>query len=78
MPHPKPNEVYAADTVVRIKKTGEFARIIAPVYLMDKAFLHYHAEIEGREPGSMWALYHDDIEFEAPPMDQNNFNTGTS
>ena len=35
---------------------------------MGKDFLHYEAEIEGRNPGDIWALYHDDIELECLPV----------
>ena len=67
MAHPKDHEAYPDETVVRIKKTGEFAIIKRRAFLKDgKGFLHYEAEIEGRKPGH-YALYHDDIDVEAWP-----------
>jgi hypothetical protein len=64
--HPKDEDAYKPQTIVSLKKTHEFARIIEPVFLKDcKGFLHYHAEIEGRD--GMWALYHDDIILECLP-----------
>lgn len=66
MAHPKDDEVYPVGTVVRLKKTGQFAIIRKQVFLMDeKNFLHYTGEIEGRE--GMYAIYHDDVELEALP-----------
>lgn len=72
MAHPKDDEVYPADTVVRLKKTGQFVRIIEPVFLKDgRNFLHYHGEIEGRE--GMYAIYHDEVDLEAlPPTEDEN------
>jgi hypothetical protein len=65
--HPKDSEVYPIDTVVRIKKTGEFAIIKDQAFLMNgKNFLHYHGIIEGRGTG-LFALYHSDVELEALP-----------
>ncbi len=66
--HPKDNEVYVVDTVVRLKKTGEFAIIRKVQFMMDgKHFLHYEGEIEGRGSGN-FALYHNDVELEALPV----------
>lgn len=60
---------FLADTIVRLIKTGELARIINPIYIKDgQNFIGlYHAEIEGRKPGTIWALRHDEIELECPP-----------
>ena len=64
--HPKDEEVYPIGTVVRIKKTGQFALIKDVVFLKDgKNFLHYRGEIEGRD--GLFALYHGDVELEALP-----------
>lgn len=66
MAHPRDNEVYPVDTVVRLKKTGQFALIKSHTFLRDgKGFLNYLAEIEGRS--GIFALYHDDLEFECAP-----------
>lgn len=64
MPHPKDSEIYPLNSVVRIKKTGEFAVIKDHTFLKDgKNFLNYLTEIEGR-PKKLYPLYHDDIELE--------------
>lgn len=69
MAHPKDDEVYPIGTVVRLKKTGQFAIIRKQVFLMgEKNFLHYTGEIEGRE--GLYAIYHDDVELEALPPTQ--------
>jgi hypothetical protein len=76
MEHPKDHEVYPVGTVVREIKTGVFWMIIKPVFLMDgKGFLHYLARKEGYEykEGQYHALYHEGVELEAlPPNDQNS------
>jgi hypothetical protein len=65
--HPKDEDTYPVDTVVRIKKTGEFAIIRQVCFqFMGRNFLNYLGEIEGRKPG-LYALYHSDIELEALP-----------
>jgi hypothetical protein len=71
MPHPKDNELFPIDTVVRIRKTGEFAIIKDQVFLSDfnRNFLHYRGIIDGRGE-SMWVLYHDDIELENLPPEK--------
>ena len=62
-------------TVVRLKKTGEFAVIIGHNRMQQRldTFLNYYVEIEGR-PGT-WAAYDDDFELEClsidPPETQN-------
>lgn len=71
MGSPKDENVDPIDTIVRIKRTGEFARISNHGWLrpeIKKYFLHYEAEIECRSP-DIWILYHDDIEFEWPPKE---------
>jgi hypothetical protein len=63
----KDNEIYPLDTVVRIRKTGEFAMIKDQVFLKDdKNFLHYRGIIEGRGDG-LYALYHEEVDLEALP-----------
>lgn len=75
--HPKDSEVYPVDSVVRIKKTGEFAKIMGHNWQKDgKGFLNYYGDIDGRRPGR-WALYHDDIELEALPLEDGEDNRPT-
>lgn len=63
MAYTRDEDVYPPGSIVRLKKTNEFARIKDVVYLKDgKNFLHYHGEIEGRE--GLYALYHNEIELE--------------
>jgi hypothetical protein len=58
---------YPVDTVVRIKRTGQFALITDVFFLKDKRdFLHYLGKIEGRGEGE-YALYKKDIEIECLP-----------
>jgi len=56
-------------TVVRLKKTGEFALIASRNELMGnpESFLNYYLQIEDR-PG-LWAGYDADLELEALPME---------
>jgi hypothetical protein len=62
----KDKDIYRIDTVIRIKKTNQFAIIRQHGFVKDgKRFLHYLGEIEGKE--GLYALYHDDIELEALP-----------
>jgi hypothetical protein len=64
--HPKDSEVYPIGTVVRLLKTGEFARIIDHTFLFEgRNFLHYLGEIEGRE--GRWCLIHGEVELEVLP-----------
>ncbi|SKC84998.1 hypothetical protein [Ohtaekwangia koreensis] len=63
----KDEDTYMIGTVVRLKRTGEFAIIRNRCFLReDKYFLNYLGEIEGR-PGGLYALYHEDIELECLP-----------
>lgn len=65
MPHPKDDEVYSVETVVRILKTNEFAIVKDHTFVKDnRGFLNYLCIIEDRSEG-LYALYHDDIELEA-------------
>lgn len=64
----KDEDVYPEGTVVRLKKTGEFAIIKQVCYLrpeLKKYFMHYLADIEGR--GGPFAVYHNDLELEVLP-----------
>lgn len=66
--HPRDADVYQPGTIVRLKKTGQFVRIIKPVFVKDgKGFLHYLGEIEERE--GQYAIYHQDVELEVLPPD---------
>ena len=65
----KDEDTYPIETVVRIRKTGQFAIIVKKTFLKDgKGFMNYLAQIEGRE--GMYALYHEDIDLEALPLDE--------
>jgi hypothetical protein len=65
--HPKDEDVYPKETVVRIKKTGELALIKDYNFQMNgKGFLNYYGQIEGRGDG-LYALYHGDLDLEALP-----------
>jgi hypothetical protein len=67
MPHPKDYEVYPIGTVVRWKKTGEFAVIKNYTFLKEgRGFLNYLGIIESRGD-KLYALYHDDLELECLP-----------
>lgn len=65
------DNLFKPGTIVRLKKTGEFARIKNVVCLKDQtSFLHYEGEIEGREEGALWAMYPGDIELECLPPEE--------
>lgn len=59
---------YPIGTVVRLKKTGEFALIVGHNLMMDKpdTFLNYYIEIEGK--CGRWVTYDDRIELECFPL----------
>lgn len=60
---------YPLETVVRIKKTGQFAIIKDVVFLKDgKSFLYYRGIIEGK-PEGLYAIFHEDIELEVLPKE---------
>lgn len=60
-------EVYPLRSVVRLKKTGEFAMILDHNFQKDgRGFLNYLASIEGRGVG-LYAVYHNDIDLEHLP-----------
>jgi len=63
----KDEDIYPIDTVVRIKKTGQFAIIKQIAFQFNgRNFLHYLGNIEGRD--GLYALYHDEIDLEALPL----------
>jgi len=64
---------YPIGTIVRLIKTGEFARIIGYNCMMNRpdTFLSYYIEIEGK-PGAMWATYDDRIELECLPFENGH------
>lgn len=67
MAHPKDSEVYPVNTVVRIKKTGQFAIIKQQQFLKDgNGFLNYLGQIEGRGE-ALYAIYHGDVDLENLP-----------
>lgn len=71
-------DTYPIDTVVRIRKTGQFAMIKDRCFLKDgKNFLNYLGIIEGRGEG-LYAIYHEDVELEALPnnIDGSKKETG--
>ncbi len=69
MAHPKDADVYPIDTVVRLKKTGEFAIIKQQTFLMDgRNFLHYLGVIEGRGDG-LYCIIHNEVDLECLPPD---------
>ena len=64
--HPKDDEVYPIGTIVRLKKTGQFARINNVTSLFNgKKFLHYTGE---KDREGQYAIYHRDIELECLPI----------
>jgi hypothetical protein len=70
MPHPKDEDVYPVETIVRIKKTGAFAVIKDHTFQHhSRGFLNYLAEIEGKyNSKGYWVLHHDEIELECLPL----------
>jgi hypothetical protein len=63
----KDEDIYPLDTVVRIKRTGQFAMIKKQQFVKDgKGFLHYLARIEGRGDG-LYCVFHDDVDLEVLP-----------
>jgi hypothetical protein len=60
-------DTYPIETVVRVKKTGQFAIIKKRTFLKDeKNFLHYLAIIEDRGPG-LYCIMHDEVDLECLP-----------
>lgn len=65
MAHPREEEVWPEDSVIRKQKTGEFAIIKQVVRHIGGKFQYYLVEIEGKK-GQYCAL-HDEWELEALP-----------
>jgi hypothetical protein len=65
MAHPREEEVWPVDTVIRDKKTGVFGLIKQQVRMKDGSFQYYLVEIEGRK--GQYCAIHSEWEFEAPP-----------
>jgi hypothetical protein len=62
----KGEDAYSVGTIVRIRKTGQFAIIRKKIFLKEGMnFLHYLGEIEGRE--GLYSLYHEDVDLESLP-----------
>jgi hypothetical protein len=60
--------VYPVDTVVRLKKTGEFALIKNRVFLLNGSILHYEGLIESKGDGKNYYLgRNEDLDLEALP-----------
>ena len=67
----KDEDVYPLETVVRLRRTGEFAIIKSRTFLSplgDYYFLHYLAQIEGRGEG-WYCVFHQDVDLECLPGD---------
>ena len=64
----KDEDTYPLDTVVRIRKTGEFAIIKQKTFQKDgRGFLNYLAVIEGRGD-ALYAVYHENVDLEILPI----------
>jgi hypothetical protein len=63
----KRDKYYPLETVVRIKKTGQFAIIKERVFLMENNFLYYLGIIEGRGEG-LYYLGPNEIDLEVLPL----------
>lgn len=61
-------DVYPIETIVRLKKTGEFAIIKQRTFLNADNFLNYLAIIEGRGENDLYAIYHENVDLEALPV----------
>lgn len=62
----KVKDVYPIGTVIRIRRTGEFAIIKQRTFLNPENFLNYLALIEGRDDG-LYCVFHEDVDLEALP-----------
>ena len=67
----KVQDVYPAETVVRLRKTGQFAIIKQRSFLNSENFLNYLAIIEGRGDG-LYCVFHEDVDLEALPTLQES------
>lgn len=71
MDYLKDEDVWPLDTIVRLKKTHEFARIVSHTWLrpeIPRYFLHYSVEIEDR--GGPWCLLPGEADLECLPLDK--------
>jgi hypothetical protein len=60
-------DAFPVGTVIRIKRTNEFAIIRQQNFLKDrKGFLHYLVEIEDKQ--GLYCALHDDIDLEHLPL----------
>ena len=63
----KDSDVYPVGTVIRIKRSNEFAIIRTHTFQhLGKGFLNYLIEVECKE--GLYCAYHDDIELEHLPV----------
>ena len=59
----KGENAYPIATMIRIRRTGEFAMVTKKTFMMEgRRIMTYLGKIEGRGD-SLYALYHDDIFF---------------
>ena len=60
-------DTYPIGTVVRLRKTGEYAMLLKKSFMKDgKGFMNYLAKVEGKGE-ELYALYHEDIDPEILP-----------
>ena len=59
-------DVYPLDTVVRLKKTGQFAIIKQHTFLNSENFLNYLGIIDGRGD-DLYCIFHQDVDLEVLP-----------
>jgi hypothetical protein len=65
------NEVYPVDTVIRIRKTNEFAKVRQHMFLKDgKYFLNYLVEIERKK--GLYCAFHYNVDLECLPIEPND------
>jgi hypothetical protein len=62
------------DSIVRLKKTGEFARIVGKNQLQNRpeSFLNYYMIIENKS--GIWCAFDDTIELECLPTELDSSN----
>lgn len=64
----KVQDVYPIETVVRLRKTGQFALIKQRSFLNSENFLNYLALIEDRGDG-LYCIFHEDVDLECLPRE---------
>jgi hypothetical protein len=70
----KDEDVFPIGTVVRRRKTGEFALIKNYTFQHEgKGFLNYLGQIENKGDG-IYAIYHEDIDLECLPVTEEKLN----